>query len=193
MAVKQALHSNKQAETGRRLACEPHPALNRASMSLRCKNYRLENVYLKATAEQRARLSAFWLRERAIADPWEAERRAHEAAFLVYRDDTRELAGVSSVGLKRLEEGRTYYDYRMFLRERDRVPYLMWTVTDASRDFLREFKHPKTESKGMLIAAENPKLMRPGMRRSFQRHGYRYLGQNRKGQDLWLAEFAKET
>jgi hypothetical protein len=33
----------------------------------------------------------------------------------------------------------------------------------------------------MLIVTENPKLMRPGMRRSFQRHGYLYAARRHAG------------
>jgi len=158
-------------------------------VTLRFKNYRLENVYFNTTAEQRAAVTAFWLREKAIADPREAERRAHEVVFMVYRDDTHELAGVSTVGLQRLGDGRVYYAYRMFLREQDRAHYLMWSVIAATFDFLREFQHPEVRPLGVLHINENPKLMRPGVRRFFARHGYRYLGQAPGGQDVWLAEF----
>ncbi len=162
---------------------EPRPS------SLRFRHYRLESVYLDTTAGQRAAISGFWLRERAIADPREAERRAGEVVLVVRRDDSGELAGVSTVALRRLGDGRPVYAYRMFLREQDRVPYLMLTVVLATRDFLRGFRHPQAQPVGMLHVNENPKLMRSGVRRFFQRHGYRYLGQNRRGQDLWLAEF----
>ena len=154
------------------------------------KNYRLDNVYLKTSAEQRAKIADFWLREKAIADPDEAERRAHEVVVMIYRHDNGALAGVSTVGLTRTGDGRVYYAYRMFLREKDRVPYLMWTVIAATRDFLCTFEHPKAQPLGILHVNENVKLMRPGVRRFFARHGYRYCGQNRRGQDLWLAEFA---
>ncbi len=158
-------------------------------LSLRFRQYRLESVYLDTTAGQRAEISEFWLREHAIADPREAERRAGEVVLMVRRDGSGELAGVSTVALRRLRDGRLVYAYRMFLREQDRVPHLMRAVTDASRDFLRTFPPPQAPTVGMLIVAESRKLMRPGLRRPFQRHGYRYLCQNRRGQDLWLAEF----
>lgn len=158
-------------------------------MNRRFKDYRLENVYLRTVPEQRARLAAFWLREGALADPWEAERRAHEAAFLLLRGGSGELAGLSTVRLQRLNDGRPVYAYRMFMREQDRLPYLMNQLIAATRDFLRDFKRPDVHPIGMLHVNENPKLMRPGIRKLFARHGYLYLGQNRKGQDLWLTEF----
>ena len=93
--------------------------------------------------------------------------------------------------MQRLRDDQVVYAYRMFLREQDRVPYLMNAVIARTRDFLRDFKHPKANPVGVLHVNENPKLMRPGVRRLFERHGYRYLGQNRKGQDMWLTEFAQ--
>lgn len=152
-------------------------------MSLHFKNYRLDNVYLKTTAAQRGEVTDFWLREKAIADCGEAERRAHEAVFMVYRDDTGELAGVSTVALQQRRDGRIYYAYRMFLRKQDRVPFLMWTVIVATRDFFHPFEHPEAKPSGMLHVNENPKLMRSGVRRFFARHGYRYHGKNPRGQD----------
>ena len=107
------------------------------------------------------------------------------------REDSGELAGVSSVSLARTADGRVYYAYRMFLRPADRVPYLMWAVIAATRDFLQGYAHPQARPLGLLHINENPKLMRPGTRRFFLRHGYRYLGANGLGQDLWLAEFAQ--
>jgi hypothetical protein len=79
----------------------------------------------------------------------------------------------------------------MFLRERDRVPYLMITVCDATRDFLRTFKHPVSQPCGMLNVNENLRLMGPGVRKLFARHGYRYWGQTSRGEDVWITEFGE--
>ena len=40
---------------------------------------------------------------------------------------------------------------------------------------------------GMLIVAENSKLMRPGIKRYFERRGYLYRGRTGRGLNLWLA------
>jgi hypothetical protein len=160
-----------------------------ASLSRRFKHYRLDNVYLHATAAQRAETRNFWLREQALADPREAERRTREVVLMVRRDDTTELVGVSTVALQRLRDSGAVYVYRMFLRREDRIPYLMRAVTNASRDFLRSFPHPQAPVAGMLIVTENRKLMRPGIRRYFERHRYQYRGKTLRGLDLWLAPF----
>jgi hypothetical protein len=152
-------------------------------------DYRLEAVYLAVSDAQREEIIRFWREQRAVLNPMEAERRSREVVFMV-RNGAGELAGLSSVGLARLpDQDRLYYAYRMFLRQQDRTPYLMRAVTNATRDFLRDFDHPQIQAAGMLIVTENGKLMRAGIRRYFERHGYRYRGRNRKGLDVWVAEF----
>src|SRR5713101_3827734 len=105
------------------------------------KDYLLQEVYLRTTQAQRSEVIALWKEEGALEDPEEAARRSHEAVFLV-RAASGELAGLSTVGLVRVKDGRTFYAYRMFLRRRDRVPYLMLAVIVATRDFLSSFQHP---------------------------------------------------
>lgn len=156
---------------------------------LKFKDYRLENVYLCASAAQRDEVMALWQAHGAVPDPSERARRSHEVVFMT-RNPAGELAGVSTVGLTRLGDGRVFYAYRMFLRPQDRAPYLMWAVTDGTRDFLRNFPHPQARAAGMLIITENPKLMRPGMKRSFQRHGYDWRGKTAFGLDIWTVEFS---
>lgn len=157
-------------------------------MSLRLRDYRLDSVYLRTTEAERAEIMALWQSQGVVPDPAERLRRSHEVVLMV-RNPAGELVGVSTVGLTRVQDGRVLYVYRMFLRPRDRVPQLMTTVTDGTRDFLRGFDHPQAQVAGLLIVAENRKLMRPGLRRTFERHGYQYRGTTPQGQDLWLAEF----
>src|SRR5207248_3290355 len=95
--------------------------------ALHFKDYLLENVYLRTTELQRLEIITLWEEEGAISDPNEAERRSHEAVFLV-RTAAGELAGLSTVGFARVKDGRTFYAYRMFLRKQDRAPYLMLKV-----------------------------------------------------------------
>ncbi len=152
------------------------------------RGYRLEPVFRAGSPEQRAEAVAFWLAQGAIAHRQEAERRAFELVYLVRRGDGA-LAGMSTAGVQTGADGRTYYAYRMFLRPEDRVPYLMRAVTNASRDLLRDADTPEPKPTGMLIVAENPKLMRAGIRRWARRQGYRYCGKTPRGLDLWLAPF----
>ena len=158
--------------------------------NLRFKDYLLENVYLRTTESQRAEILALWQTEKAGIEGVDADRGSREAVYLV-RNASGELAGVSTVALIRLKDGRRFYSCSLFLRPRDRVPYLMITVCDATRDFLRHFTHPVAQPAGMLNINENPRLMRPGVRKLFARHGYRYWGQTARGEDVWITEFGE--
>jgi len=108
--------------------------------------------------------------------------------FLV-RNRAGDLAGVSHVALVRLKDGRRYYSCSVFLRKQDRASYLMVVMVKATRDFLRNFRHPVSQPAGILHINENLKLMRPGVRKLFARNGYKYLGQTSLGEDVWVAEF----
>jgi hypothetical protein len=154
------------------------------------RDYRLENVYLRTTESQRSEILALYHNEGAGIQGADAERSSHEAVYLV-RGPSRELAGVSTVALVRIKGGLRFYSNSMFIRKRDRVPFLMLAVLNATRDFLRNFKHPVMQPVGMLIVNENPKLMRPGARRAFVRNGYKYWGQTATGEDVWVTEFGK--
>jgi hypothetical protein len=157
---------------------------------LQFRDYLLENVYLRTTESQRSEILELWRLEQAGLHGEHAERSSHEAVFLV-RTRTAELAGLSTVALVRLKNGQRFYSFSLFLRKRDRVPYLMIAVCDATRDFLRNFKHPLSQPAGMLNVNENPKLMRLGTRKLFARHGYRYWGQTALGEDVWATVFAE--
>jgi hypothetical protein len=152
------------------------------------RDYGLENVYRSASPEQRTEAVAFWLAQSALASRREGERRAGELVYLVRRADGA-LAGMSTAALTAGPDGRPYFAFRMFLRREDRVPYLMRTVTHATRDFLRALDHPAPRPAGMLIVTENRKLMRPGIRRYFERHGCVFRGRTPRGLDVWLAPF----
>lgn len=166
----------------------PEPA---SDVNLCFKDYLLENVYLRTTEGQRAEILALWRSEEAGLEEADSLRRSHEAVFLVRASSSGDLAGVSTVALVRVKGGRRFYSYSMFLRKRDRVPNLAVVVCNATRDFLRTFKHPVAQPVGMLNVNENPKLMRPGMRRLFARLGFRYWGQTALGEDVWITDFGE--
>jgi hypothetical protein len=159
-----------------------------SALSLHFRDYLLENVYLRTTETQRAEILTLWRTEGAGIDAADAERSSREAVFLV-RAPSGQLAGVSTVALVRLKDARRFYSCSLFLRKRDRVPYLMINVCDATRDFLRNFQHPLAQPAGMLNINENRRLMKPGVRKLFTRHGYRYWGQTAHGEDVWITEF----
>ena len=112
-----------------------------SSLNRHFRDYMLENVYLRIREAERSEILALWRDEEEGIQGANAERASREAVFLV-RNRSRELAGVSTVALVRLKGGQRFYSMTLFLRKRDRVPYLMVAVCDATRDFLRNFQHP---------------------------------------------------
>jgi hypothetical protein len=168
-------------------AVSPEPSTER---NVCFRDYHFENVYLRTTEAQRCEILDLWRNEAVEMNPGDAERASREAVYLV-RNRSGELAGVSTVALIRLKDERRFYSCNLFIRPQDRVPYLMITVCDATRDFLRNFRHPVSQPAGMLNINENPRLARPGVRKLFERHGYRYWGQTSRGEDVWITEFGE--
>ena len=152
-------------------------------------DYHFENVYLRTTEAQRSEILDLWKNEGVEMNPGDAERSSGEAVYLI-RNPAGELAGVTTVALIRLKDGRRFYSCNLFIRPRDCIPYLHITASDTTRDFLRQFKHPVSQPAGMLNVNENPRLARPGVRKLFTRHGYRLWGQTSLGEDVWITEFA---
>ena len=161
------------------------------TQGLQFRGYLFENVYLRTTESQRGEIRELWRGGKVVLKEQEAERRSHEAVFLV-RANSGQLAGISEAGLVRLRGGRRFYAYTTFLRKSDRVPYLMLAVLNATRDFLREFRHPLAQPEGMVLVTENPKLMRPGVRKLLARHSYCYWGRTTWEEDVWAVEFAEQ-
>ena len=149
--------------------------------------YRMIAVYGAVDAGLGQEIVDFWQRNRAIADPREAQRRSAEVVFTV-RDSTGCLVGVSTVYEAKIQGDRRYFFYRMFIQPRDRVPGLMRRVVLATRDYLRDLRLPG-KPRGIVIVAENPKLTGRGMRRQFRRYGWQLLGRTPRGQDVWKSDF----
>jgi hypothetical protein len=184
--MEQTAESNKRQTANEAVKVRNDEA--RFGLGVCFKGYLLENVYLRTTAPQRAEVRALWREVAAAISDEAAERRSREVVFLV-RGATGELAGFSEAALVRVKGGRRFYAYTMLLRETDRVPYLMLTVLNATRDFLCRFNHPVSPPEGMVIVTENPKLMRPGVRKLLARHGYEYWGRTAWDEDVWAVEF----
>ena len=152
--------------------------------------YCLVEVWQKTTKEERVEVIRFWLTEEAITDEEEARQRVHQLVTLV-RDPSGAIAGVSTAYIDGLGKDNTpHYFYRMFISPKNRRPILMIRMIDFSREILKQ-RTPVGSgiAAGMVIVTENPKAMNPGSRRMLDRHGYRLLGQNNAGQDVWRVGF----
>jgi hypothetical protein len=150
--------------------------------------YPLVPVYRRVTAEQRSEAIRLWLDQGGLKELCVAERRSHGLVYLA-RDPDGRLAGLSSVGLgRRNADGRTVYDLHVFIAPAHRIPYLARELTRRTRDLLKadSRQHPAS---GMRLTADNPKLMRPGIRRYLERHGFQPRGTDQRGVDRWFAPF----
>lgn len=150
--------------------------------------YPLIPVYRKVTAEQRNEAIRLWLDQGGLTELCVAERRSHGLVYLA-RDPDGALAGLSSVGLgRRNADGRTVYDLHVFISPLHRVPYLVRELTRRTHDLLKadSRRHPAS---GIRLTADNPKLMRPGIRRYLERHGFQARGTDQRGVDRWFAPF----
>lgn len=150
--------------------------------------YTLVPVYRRTTEFQRAQAIGFWLEYRVLQGACVADRRSHELVYMALIPDGQ-IAGLTSVSLgRRGQDGRNVYDFRIFVAPAHRSTFLARELTNRSRDLLLADSRIWPAA-GMRLFAEDPKLCRPGIRRYLERHGYRYRGQNRHGQDHWFASF----
>lgn len=157
-------------------------------MTQHCNDYRWEDFCRTITVKQRTEALAFCYAEGTLANRREGKRRAFELFYLVRRSDEA-LVGMSTAKLKTATDGLSYTGFRMFLRQEDRVPYLMRIVANATRDVYRALRLPVPQPAKKLVVTEKPKLMSPGMRRYFHRHDYVFQARKAGGFDMWLAPF----
>jgi hypothetical protein len=150
--------------------------------------YALLPVYRTVTAEQRGEAIRFWFENGALSESCVAERRSHELVYIA-RSPDGQVAGLTSVSLgRRNADGRTVYDLRVFIAPAHRIPYLVRELTNRTRELLKvdSQNHPAS---GLRLVADNPKLMRRGIRRYLERHGFLFRGTDRHGVERWFAPF----
>ena len=155
----------------------------------RYRDYRLVNVFDDPDSPLRDRVIEFWDNNGILARE-EAARRSGEIAFVIM-DASDKVAGVSTVYSDSFRSsGDPYYFYRMYIAPAHRVYGMMEFITARTRDYLRERKVTGADrAYGVGVITENPKLMRPGIKRRFRHIGFQYAGKNSKGLDIWVSEF----
>jgi hypothetical protein len=152
--------------------------------------YRFECVYQTLTDKLRDEIIGLWMDHGAVWDIDTARGRVDEVAFII-RNSTDALAGVSTVYATEYgPQGDVYLSYRMFIQPADRVPGLMRAVTRATRCFFDANPDARGGARGMLIYAENPKLMSPGVKRAFERTVWQYAGKDHRSIDIWKYDFS---
>ncbi len=151
------------------------------------RDYRISTVYGRVDAELTQELVAFWLRNGALPNASRARQRAPQVV-LVARNSEGRIVGVTTVYVAAPKGRGRYYIYRMFIQPTDRIYGMMISMVLSTRDYLQ---HLRTENKpcGLVHVSENRKLMRPGTRRLYEKHGYYCIGQTRRGFDVWISDF----
>lgn len=151
--------------------------------------YQIHPVFQCMTSELKEQVLSFWMKTGAF-DPLanvDLQSRVSQICCLI-RDETETVVGVTSAYKERLpRDGKLYYFYRVFIDPEHRGTQLRRFVAKASRELLAE--HAAENVEGMIIVTDNPKLMRPGMKRFFEREGYAYRGATPKGLDVWAWYF----
>ncbi len=159
-------------------------------MELDFHGYHLLEVWQKTTPDQCEEVSRFWLKEGALHNANQARERTQQLVTLV-RDLSGALAGVSTAYVAGL--GNTeipHYFFRMFINTQNRRHMLAIRVALFSRDILKKRTPAQAGSPaGIVHVNENPKLMRPGIKRKFIQHGYHLLGKSTAGHEVWRFGF----
>jgi hypothetical protein len=149
---------------------------------------RYVRVWKQLTPEMRERLKAFWLANKALNSPEQADKRAEDVVY-VMENEAGEIVGACSVYLgeaPRLKQ--PMYFYRAFTRKEDRVYGRTQIIFEKTYELLKSEGAAK-EARGIMVSAENPRLAGEAARKAFERHGFRYLGLNPKNQHTWLKPF----
>ena len=149
--------------------------------------YTLTPLYRSIDEALAEEIMAMWQRNGVIDDVAERRRRVAEVAMGV-RAPGGELVGVSTVYPGRIGQRGPFYFYRMYIEPGHRRTRMMLRVALATRELLRNLEG-ELRLPGMVIVTENPKLMRRGAQRLFQRNGCRHLGRTPQRQDVWLTAF----
>jgi hypothetical protein len=152
-------------------------------------DYRIEGVYQNLSDNLRNEVILFWLDNQALSDIAQARQRVDEVAFVV-RSPANDLVGISTVFAAPYgANGDVYLHYRMFIHPAHRVPGLMRAITRATRCYFETNPDARGAARGMIICTENPKLMRSGVKRLFERSVWGYAGKDPRGFDVWKFTF----
>ena len=125
-----------------------------------------------------------------VVTPEEAERRVQEVVYII-RNPEGIISGVSTVYLQKFMTGEPpFYFMRMFIRPEDRGHFgLPKLVSQKTREFLKTYKRPECEPKGVIIIIENPKYLGKGNKKSLEERGWKYYGQGPLGNHIWYECF----
>lgn len=163
-----------------------------ARTQVEVRGYRLTGVYGSLTPDERQAIIRMWIDTGAVL-PAEAQRRVGEVVAVVH-DSRGVLAGVNTAYVAAAPgSSGTYYYYRTFIRPQHRgVRGLPTAMLRLALEVLRGYSQVPAPL-GVVIIAENPKLMRSAVVRRLRALGFHLLGREVRGCDIWCLRFDGST
>lgn len=160
------------------------------------KGFQLHDVIEKTTPSIRESVKDFWRRNNILPAEIDPEERARQLAMVCLNSDG-EIAGVSTVYKGFLNgHGLTngspepHIFFRTFIQPEDRVPYLVEKIT-VSTYLALDAKPTMKRFQGMVIIPDNPKLLRPGLRKRFAKEKFEIIGKTQRGIDVYCRYFTQ--
>ncbi len=158
--------------------------------------YRFYNVFGKTTALIRGNVQKFWQANNILPADIDPEARARQLAIVCVNDQNH-IAGVSTAykgslakhGVQHVSQ-EPYIFYRTFVQPQDRIPYMAETMTVTTYEILNDIAEMK-QFHGMVIIPDNPKLLKPGIRRRFEKENFEVIGQTGRGTDVYCRYFTQ--
>lgn len=159
----------------------------------RLNGYRMIPVWQKTTPEIRQHILALWQRN-GVVIPGDASARAKQAVFMVLGQEGELVAVNTAYTDTLLEKGiadapsDAFYFYRMFIQPHDRVFNLAKQMIVSTFDYLRDL--PAQEAmKGVIMVAENRKLVKRAVQRGFLGIGWQPVGHDQRGNMVLRRDF----
>jgi len=157
-------------------------------------NFQLVNVFGKITSAQRQQCIQMWRDGGVPFTEHEALQRSQQVCYLFRHIDSGELAGVNTLYKEFLPQLKSeWFCNRMYIRPEYRTSRLMVLATTLMLYYswlhLRKQQGSNGERiRGVANINDNIKLHRKGMRRIFERVGYRY-SHKVLNREVWLFAF----
>jgi hypothetical protein len=151
------------------------------------RQYRLQRIYGHTTAALSDEIIAFWRHYQALPPSDDGRERSRQV-FFIARNPAGELVGVCSVYIDNFARaGDPHYFYRTFIRPEDRNYFLMIRMWQRTSECLLAEYTPGTP-RGLVVIAENPLFQHPKLHQQLRRVGYRHLGKEERGCDVWYLD-----
>jgi GNAT superfamily N-acetyltransferase len=132
----------------------------------------------------RQQLVAFWLKEKALANPDEAWRRTSEVACILLEGSDRDIAGVCTVAVRLDDRERSYGFVRLFIRPESRFTGLGRRLMRSMLEGFTSLANEPGAPQRLLATIENRKLESRAAQRILAQMGFVPIGTAANGEKL---------